>query len=223
MDMKILIADDHPLFRDAMQGVVRRAVADSEIVICNDFSSAEQAIVNDQDFDLALLDLHMPDGDGYFGLIHLRNHFPTLPVVIVSGTDDPAVVKRCLGFGASGFVPKTLPPDEMIKAIGLILDGEIFLPENLKQAIDKIDEEDRAFAEKVATLTQQQYRVLCELNEGRLNKQIAYDLNISEATVKAHVTAIFKKLGVINRTQAVIAAQKLQFTSHLDDSKLQSD
>ncbi|NVJ50768.1 MAG: response regulator transcription factor [Gammaproteobacteria bacterium] len=218
--MKILIADDHPLFRDAMQGVVKRAVADSQVVICNDFSCAEQAIAEQQDFDLALLDLHMPDGDGYFGLIRLRNHFPTLPVVIVSGTDDIAVIKRCMGFGASGFIPKTLPPDEMITAIGQILEGDIFLPKAIAHEIDKVDENDRLFAEKVAALTQQQYRVLCELTEGRLNKQIAYDLNISEATVKAHVTAIFKKLGVINRTQAVIAAQRLQFTNHLDDSQL---
>ncbi|MEE4244699.1 MAG: response regulator transcription factor [Kangiellaceae bacterium] len=220
--MKILIADDHPLFRDALKGVVLRAIPNADLVICNDFSSAEQAILQQDDFDLALLDLNMPDGDGYYGLIHLRNLFPALPVVIVSGTDDPQVIKRCMGFGASGFIPKILPPEEMIDAIKEVIEGDIWLPTAVREILEQQDQQDKAFAEKVATLTQQQYKVLCELNEGRLNKQIAYDLNISEATVKAHVTAIFKKLGVSNRTQAVIVAQQLQFNQHLDDHSLKN-
>ena len=207
--MKVLIADDHPLYRDALASVVRRAVVEVEITSCVDFSSAE-ASISAQDYDLALLDLHMPDGNGYYGLIHLRNQFPTIPVVIVSGSDDPRVIQKCMGFGASGFIPKTLPTEAMIEALLMILQGEIWLPEQVKDEIQKIDAEDKQFANKVAQLTEQQYRVLCELNEGRLNKQIAYDLDITEATVKAHMTAIFRKLGVNNRTQAVIAAQRLQ-------------
>ena len=223
MHMDVLIADDHPLYRDALMGVVRRAVVEVSITACEDFASAEQAIEQKGNYDLALLDLHMPDGNGFYGLIHLRNQFPAIPVVIVSGTDDPQVVKKCMSFGASGFIPKSLSTEEMIQAIQLILDGEIWLPDSLRGAPQddsgqKIDETDKAFAAKVATLTEQQYRVLCELNDGRLNKQIAYDLDISEATVKAHMTAIFRKLGVSNRTQAVLAAQKLKLQHRLTET-----
>jgi len=213
--MHVLIADDHPLYRDALASVVRRAIVEVDITTCVDFTTAE-ASISENDYDLALLDLHMPDGNGYYGLIHLRNKFPTIPVVIVSGTEDPRIIKKCMSFGASGFIPKTLSTEAMIEAILLILQGEIWLSDQVKDQIQQIDEEDKRFASKVAQLTEQQYRVLCELNEGRLNKQIAYDLDITEATVKAHMTAIFRKLGVNNRTQAVIAAQKLQLYSNSD-------
>lgn len=213
--MRFLIADDHPLFRDALTGVVRRAFSGAMIKVCNDFSSAEEIFHDGEFFDLALLDLYMPDGDGYYGLIYLRNNFPSVPVAIVSGNEDPMIVRRCMSFGASGFIPKSLSPEQMIAALKQILAGEIWLPDTLQQETKRIDDEDKAFAQRVATLTQQQYKVLCGLHEGGLNKQIAFKLGISEATVKAHLTAIFKKLGVKNRTQAVIAAQKLDFMSHL--------
>jgi DNA-binding NarL/FixJ family response regulator len=156
-----------------------------------------------------MLDLTMPGARGFSGLMYLRGQYPALPVVVVSANDDPAAIRRCMEFGASGFIPKTLGVDEMRNVIARILDGGVWTPPD----VDLKSGTDAATADlmsRMATLTPQQMRVLMMLSEGLLNKQIAFQLDVSEATVKAHVSAILQKLGVESRTQAVIVASKIE-------------
>jgi DNA-binding NarL/FixJ family response regulator len=159
----------------------------------------------------------MPGVQGFSGLIYLRSLSPQIPVVIVSANESPAVIRRCLGFGASGFIPKSMPVRRIREAIGAILNGEIWAPPGV--GLDAGDDADMAaLVERLSTLTPQQVRVLMMLGEGLLNKQIAYQLGVSEATVKAHVSAILQKLRVESRTQAVIAVKKIE-TGDLGDFK----
>ena len=159
--------------------------------------------------DLILLDLTMPGARGFSGLMYLRAQYPAVPVVVVSGNDDPAVIRRCMDFGASGFIPKTLDTEGMRNAITAVLKGGVWTPPDVDLDAGT-DAETTALLARLATLTPQQVRVLMMLSEGLLNKQIAYELSVSEATVKAHVSAILQKLGVESRTQAVIAASKIE-------------
>ena len=161
------------------------------------------------DVDLILLDLTMPGVRGFSGLMYLRAQYPSVPVVVVSANDDPAVIRRCMDFGASGFIPKTLGIEEMRDAIMRVLKGGVWTPPDVDLEAGS-DAEAAELMARLATLTPQQVRVLMMLSEGLLNKQIAYELSVSEATVKAHVSAILQKLGVESRTQAVIAAAKIE-------------
>ncbi|MCV6612676.1 MAG: response regulator transcription factor [Amphritea sp.] len=206
---KIIIADDHPLFRAALKQAVTQAVPGVEIVEADTLEAVQSAVDNHSDADLVLLDLHMPGTNGFTGLVFLRGQNPGIPVVVVSGSEDASVMKRALDYGASGFIPKSSPLEVIAEAIGAVLEGEEWLPEEVADSLDDVTEEDQKFAANLASLTPQQFRVLTMLTEGLLNKQIAYELNVSEATIKAHVTAILRKLGVHSRTQAVIAAQRL--------------
>ena len=193
---KFLIADDHPLFREALQGALANHFEELTLREAEDLDSTLAALNEDDDVDLLLLDLHMPGSGDLYGLIRVREDYPMLPVAIISGSEDASIVAKCIGFGALGFIPKSLPSAQIAEAISTIL--------------DVISNEDQELARKVSELTPQQYRVLHYLHEGLLNKQIAYQLNITEATVKAHITAIFRKLGVYSRTQAVLVAERLQ-------------
>lgn len=206
---KIIIADDHPLFRAALKQAVTQAVPGVEIVEADSLEAVQAAVDNHSDADLVLLDLHMPGTNGFTGLVFLRGQNPGIPVVVVSGSEDASVMKRALDYGASGFIPKSSPLEVIAEAIGAVLEGEEWLPEEVADSLHDVTEEDQQFAANLASLTPQQFRVLTMLTEGLLNKQIAYELNVSEATIKAHVTAILRKLGVHSRTQAVIAAQRL--------------
>jgi DNA-binding NarL/FixJ family response regulator len=161
------------------------------------------------DIDLVLLDLAMPGVRGFSGLMYMRAQFPSVPVIVVSANDEPATIRRCMGFGASGFIPKTLGVDDMRAAISAILNGGVWTPPDVDLG-PGADAETAELMARMATLTPQQVRVLMMLSEGLLNKQIAYQLGVSEATVKAHVSAILQKLGVESRTQAVIAAAKIE-------------
>lgn len=207
---RFLIADDHPLFRDALTVALQKSFPDVEILTADSVDSVKNVITQQGEPDLLLLDLNMPGSEGFFGLIHLREQFPSVPVVVISAVDDTSVVQRSLSYGASGYIPKSCPADQLVDGLKAIIDGDVWVPESLRADMGQLSEEEKNFAERVAMLTDQQFRVLMHLTEGRLNKQIAYDLNISEATVKAHITAIFRKLGVQNRTQAVIVASKLK-------------
>ena len=206
---RLVIADDHPLFRgalrEAMSGVLERA----EIAEAGAFDEVSRLLDKGGEVDLILLDLSMPGVRGFSGLMYLRAQYPSVPVVVVSANDDPAVIRRCMDFGASGFMPKTLGIDEMRAAILRVLKGGIWTPPDVDLAAGS-DAETAALLSRLATLTPQQVRVLMMLSEGLLNKQIAYELSVSEATVKAHVSAILQKLGVESRTQAVIAAAKIE-------------
>jgi len=204
---KIIIADDHPLFRAALRQAVTQALTGVEIIEADSLAAVQEAVSEHSDADLVLLDLHMPGTNGFTGLVFLRGQNPALPVVVVSGSEEPPVMKRAIDYGASGFIPKSAPLETISEAITTVLEGEEWLPRELTEGHDEVSDEERKFAEALASLTPQQFRVLTMLTEGLLNKQIAYELNVSEATIKAHVTAILRKLGVHSRTQAVIAAQ----------------
>jgi DNA-binding NarL/FixJ family response regulator len=206
---RLMIADDHPLFRGALREAVSGLFAKAEIAEAGTFDDVTSYLERDSEFDLILLDLTMPGARGFSGLMYLRGQYPAVPVVVVSANDDPAAIRRCMEFGASGFIPKTLGVDEMRDVIARILDGGVWTPPD----VDLKSGSDPATAElmsRMATLTPQQMRVLMMLSEGLLNKQIAFQLDVSEATVKAHVSAILQKLGVESRTQAVIAASKIE-------------
>ncbi len=206
---RLMIADDHPLFRGALREAVSGLFAKADITEVGTFDDVTAFLERDSEFDLILLDLTMPGARGFSGLMYLRGQYPALPVVVVSANDDPAVIRRCMEFGASGFIPKTLGVDAMRNVIARILDGGVWTPPevDLKSGSDAATTE---LMSRMATLTPQQVRVLMMLSEGLLNKQIAFQLDVSEATVKAHVSAILQKLGVESRTQAVIAASKIE-------------
>jgi DNA-binding NarL/FixJ family response regulator len=173
------------------------------------FDDVAKLLDDSGDVDLILLDLSMPGVRGFSGLMYLRAQYPSVPVVVVSANDDPSVIRRCMDFGASGFIPKTLDIDGMRKAIASVLKGGVWTPPDIDLDAGT-DAETAELMGRLATLTPQQVRVLMMLSEGLLNKQIAYELSVSEATVKAHVSAILQKLGVESRTQAVIAAAKIE-------------
>ncbi|WP_125558237.1 response regulator transcription factor [Pseudoalteromonas rubra] len=207
---QFLIADDHPLFREALKGALQNQFDGLEIFESENFEQTLQQLSEQEELDLLLLDLHMPGNGDLYGLIRIREDYPSLPIVVVSGSEDLNVISKVMGYGAMGFIPKASSSQEIVEALNQVLEGDVWLPASLKDQIAELDGEDKQLAQQIASLTPQQYKVLQYLHEGLLNKQIAYELNISEATVKAHITAIFRKLGVYNRTQAVLIATKLQ-------------
>jgi len=207
---KFLIADDHPLFREALKGALQNAFSDLAVFESDNFKSTLEILAKEDDLDILLLDLHMPGNDDLYGLIRIREDHPDLPIAVVSGSEEISVVSKVMGYGALGFIPKSSSSAEIAAAINEILEGETWLPEAMKDKVNQLSGDEVKVATQVASLTPQQYKVLSYLHEGLLNKQIAYELNISEATIKAHITAIFRKLGVYNRTQAVLIASKLQ-------------
>ncbi|AYC99525.1 response regulator transcription factor [Neorhizobium sp. NCHU2750] len=206
--LTIIIADDHPLFRGALVQALKAMSEDVTIIECGEFSAALRAGEEHPDADLMLLDLAMPGVSGFSGLMTLRAQFSALPIVIVSATDDCATVRRSIELGASGFIPKSSGLDDIRGAIRTVLDGGIFTPGG-DQGLGDDDPALNEIFDRLKTLTPQQNRVLTMLAEGLLNKQIAYELGVSEATIKAHVSAILLKLNVDSRTQAVIKLGKI--------------
>ncbi|RVU17112.1 response regulator [Methylobacterium oryzihabitans] len=207
----ILIADDHPLFRGALRGAVAALLPEARIVEASGLDALTAHLDAEAEVDLILLDLTMPGVQGFSGLMYLRAQHPAIPVVIVSANEDPVVIRRALGFGAAGFIPKSLDIDAIGAAIRQVLDGGTWAPPDSELPASE-DKETADLMRRLATLTPQQVRVLMMLSEGLLNKQIAYELGVSEATVKAHVSAILQKLGVESRTQAVIASSRIGAT-----------
>ncbi|QYK14391.1 response regulator transcription factor [Shewanella rhizosphaerae] len=209
-NLHIIIADDHPLFRNALRQALSGAFADTQWFEA-DSAEALQGLLEQGNtaYDLVLLDLQMPGSHGYSTLIHLRTHFPELPVVVISAHEDAMTISRAVHYGSAGFIPKSASMETLSEALTAALYGDIWLPDNIELQEINEDATDQ-MAAKLADLTPQQYKVLQMFAEGLLNKQIAYDLGVSEATIKAHATAIFRKLGVRNRTQAVIALQQLE-------------
>ena len=206
---RLIIADDHPLFRGAMREAVTGLLERIEIAEAGTFEEIGKLLSSEGDVDLILLDLAMPGVRGFSGLMCLRAQHPSVPVVIVSANEDPVVIRRCIHFGAAGFIPKTLGLETMRTAIACVLAGGEWTPPDI-DLDHSADAQTADLLTRLATLTPQQVRVLMMLSEGLLNKQIAYELTVSEATVKAHVSAILQKLGVESRTQAVIAASKIE-------------
>lgn len=206
MGYRIIIADDHPLFRNALHQAVELAITGAQLLEVDSIDNLMKLLGEVDDVDLLLLDLKMPGASGFSGLALLRNQYPDLPVVVVSASEEPAVVQQAMRFGALGFIPKSAPMRTLVSALNTILEGDPWFPEGI--SLD--DAPGDNIADRLASLTPQQFKVLTMLSEGMLNKQIAYELAVSEATIKAHVTAIFRKLNVKNRTQAVIALSQTE-------------
>ncbi|QXX75464.1 response regulator transcription factor [Methylovirgula sp. HY1] len=208
---RFLIVDDHPLFREALRSAVNVGYPAAEICEATLIADAVAMIADPlHRFDLVLLDLTLPGTSGFEGLLELRGRFPYLPIMIVSSLEDRDIVQQALFFGAAGFVPKSAKKAEIAAALATVMSGAIYLPCSLADAKrahpPKVD-----MVARLATLTPQQLRVLQMLRQGLLNKQIAFELAVGETTVKAHVTEVLRKLGVSNRTQAVIETGKLDF------------
>lgn len=209
----VLIADDHPLFRDALQRAVLAALPDATVHTADSVPALFALIESLPDADLLLMDLHMPGARGYSALAHIRGQYPGLPTIVVSGHEEAQIARRALAHGASAYIPKSAAVEQIVEAVRTVLDGDVWLPHQLVGGSVELKADEADVAARVASLTPQQFRVLTMIAEGLLNKQIAYDLGVSEATVKAHMTAIMRKLGVSNRTQVALAA------SHLDVEK----
>ena len=210
MSHRIIIVDDHPLFRSALRQTLEGSGNSFAFEEAGDIEGLSAALEANRDCDLVLLDLNMPGVRGFSGLLLLRAQFPEVPVMIVSAVEDPAVIRRCFDLGASGFLSKSENAARIRQSIDTVLSGGLWLPEGI--TLDRSSEEDEQteMLTRLATLTPQQVRVLMMLSDGLMNKQIAYELSISEATVKAHVSAILQKLNVDSRTQAVIAASRIE-------------
>ena len=203
------VADDHPLFRNALNEVIKQHYPDAVVEQSMDLDGTMRELEKNAETDLLLLDLHMPGSQDLFGLITVRDKFSGIPVAIISADEDVSTISRAMGHGASGYIPKSCSPQVIYQAIASILDGNRWVPEEYRNSLTPVTAEEKDLAVKIATLTPQQYRVLCYLREGWLNKQIGYELGVTEATIKAHITAIFRKLGTTNRTQAVIMLSKM--------------
>lgn len=206
----VIVADDHPLFRSALRGAVEQALPDAQVTEADSAQAVQAAVRMVPDADLCTLDLRMPGAYGFSTLAFLRGNHPSLPVVIVSAVTDPSVIRRAETLGAVGYIPKSAPPHVIAQSIQRVLAGDTAFPDTgANPTLSPAETADQALAERIASLTPQQFRVLTLLADGLLNKQIAYEMNVTEATIKAHVTAILRKLKVSNRTAAVIAARKL--------------
>ena len=204
----ILVADDHPLFREALKGAVGKLLPLARLVESVDAESLFASAEAHPEADLLLLDLNMPGAHGFSALVHLRGVQPQLPIIVVSAREEPSVVRRALEHGAAGFIPKSSNTATIGIAIAAVLDGGHWAPPQSGD-VRGVAPEEAAIAERIRDLTPQQFRVLGMLGSGLLNKQIAHAMGVSEATVKAHMTAILRKLGANNRTQAVLLAGRL--------------
>jgi DNA-binding NarL/FixJ family response regulator len=209
MPPTVLVADDHPLFREALRHALDRAIPGAEVIEADTVAALIAVAESHAQADLLLLDLNMPGAQGFSALVQMRAHYPTLPVVIISANEDPAIIRRAIAHGAAGFVPKSSSVEQMVTALGAVLEGDVWFPPSVDLDAPGLDNAEADIAERLGSLTPQQFRVLTMLSSGLLNKQIAWELGVSEATIKAHMTAIMQKLGANNRTQAVVLAQRL--------------
>lgn len=215
---KVAIADDHPLFRAALKQAVVASFDKTDILEAENFQDLLTLVEQTPSLEIVFLDLHMPGNDGFTGLTLLQNHFPDLVVIMVSSDDQPEIMRKAVDFGASAFIPKSANLTVIGEAINEVLDGEIWLPEHTNINNDQeAAAEHQRLAAQLAQLTPQQYTVLARIADGQLNKQIAYDLDIKETTVKKHVSAILLKLEVYNRTQAGLVYQQLMITPPEND------
>ncbi|WP_417310728.1 response regulator [Devosia sp.] len=204
---RIIIVDDHPLFRAALKQTLSGGDPSMMVEEAGDLPALSAALDADRDCDLVLLDLNMPGTRGFSGLLLLRAQYPDVPVMICSAVQDGTVIRRAFELGAAGYLHKSVGPIDIRRAIETVLSGEIYVPEGTE--LTTVDTQSELM-QRLGTLTPQQIRVLMMLSDGLMNKQIAYELSISEATVKAHVSAILQKLDVDSRTQAVIAAARIE-------------
>lgn len=207
----VVIADDHPLFRTALKQAVNQCLANVGIVEAENVDELLALIELNPQLELVFLDLHMPGNDGFTALSKLQNHHSDLVIVMVSSDEAPEVMQRAIDFGASAFIPKSADLDLIASAIEQVLEGEVWLPQGIESSSTAVEtEKNKKLATQLSQLTPQQYTVLSMIADGQLNKQIAYDLDIKETTVKKHVSAILEKLEVTNRTMAGLVFQQLK-------------
>ncbi len=207
----VVIADDHPLFRTALKQAVNQCLANVAIVEAENVNELLALIELNPQLELVFLDLHMPGSDGFTALSKLQNHHSDLVIVMVSSDEAPEVMQKAIDFGASAFIPKSADLDLIASAIEQVLEGEIWLPQGIESSSTGVEtEKNKKLATQLSQLTPQQYTVLSMIADGQLNKQIAYDLDIKETTVKKHVSAILEKLEVTNRTMAGLVFQQLK-------------
>jgi DNA-binding NarL/FixJ family response regulator len=217
--VRIIVADDHPLVQEALASVLAQSLSDAEIICCLSLAEVVAAIDRcEEAVDLILLDLNMPDFEGFAGLFQLLSERPTIPVAILSAVEDSSTIRRALEYGASGYIPKSTPVARMAEAVRSILAGEIWAPHDVAKS-DEADNDEAEWARRFASLSAQQIRILLLVRAGRLNKQIAADLGVAEQTVKVHVSTIFKKLHVGSRTQAAVAADRLMMPGLLSQRR----
>jgi DNA-binding NarL/FixJ family response regulator len=206
--MQFIIADDHPLFRTAMTHTLQQRFGGAKIWEVGSLPELLGLLKTGIEVDLLLLDIHIPEAHGFTGLVQVSEYFPEVPVMIVSGNDNPSVIHKAVALGASGFLPKSASNEDITTAIDAVIQGQVWIPANLPAAAAELGEE--LTAQRIASLTPQQLRVLTMIGEGLYNKQIASELSVTDATVRAHVTEILRKLVVTNRTQAVIFFNRLK-------------
>ncbi|AEF03313.1 response regulator transcription factor [Alteromonas naphthalenivorans] len=209
---RILVADDHPLFREALSGALGPYFENAQILEAGSLDAA-LAVLNEYDgIELVLLDLNMPGGEYFNGIITLREQYPNIPIGVVSGSDAVEVVAQVMSLGAQGFIPKVSATREMAQAIVDIIAGKKWLPEGMEDELEKVDDELKLLLQRFRELTPKQIQVLSFLRAGLMNKQIAHEMNVTEATIKAHTSAILRKLEINTRTQAVLLMDKLQLS-----------
>ena len=215
MAVQVLVADDHPLFREAIVHLLERAITDVQIHEASSLEKTREILSDNRDVSLLLLDLKLSDTSGMDGLLFLKKTYPSLPVIVISAYDDTAVVQESLRFGASGFIPKHLGMDDIAAAINVVLEGDVWFPgaSQLQQEKKPSEAGQPDFSELTAT----QLKVLSLLRDGKPSKEMANILSVTEATIKAHLTEIYRKLNVRNRTQAVVVAKELE----LPDTEIQ--
>jgi DNA-binding NarL/FixJ family response regulator len=199
---RAIIADDHPLFRSALKQALATTLG-SDVLEAENFTELQTVLEQERQVELLFLDLNMPGNRGLTGLTAVRNQFPDVLILIVSANESIDVIRRAMAFGASAYVPKSAPLPMLMNAVDSVLSGDSWLPEHLKDELNRpANAASQDFASKLEQLTPQQFKVLTCIADGLLNKQIAYELDVQETTIKQHVSAILRKLGVINRTQA---------------------
>ena len=208
---RILVADDHPLFREALSAALEPHFKDAEIIEADSLESTLVVLNENHQIDLLLLDLNMPGGEYFNGLISVKDVYPDLPVAVISANESIEVVAQVMGLGAQGFIPKSAPTAQIAQAIVTIKGGDTWVPEEMKPELENVDEEMAQLLKRFRELTPKQIQVLSFLRAGLMNKQIAHEMNVTEATIKAHISAILRKLEINTRTQAVLLMDKLQF------------
>jgi DNA-binding NarL/FixJ family response regulator len=209
-DATVIIADDHPLFRTALKQAVHECLNSTSILEAENVEDLLASIEANPQLELVFLDLHMPGNDGFTALTQLQNHHPDLLVIMVSSDDAPEIMQRAIDFGAVAFIPKSADLKVISGAITEVMNGQVWLPADVDFSDSQLSDDNQRLAQQLAGLTPQQYVVLSRIADGQLNKQIAYDLDIKETTVKKHVSAILEKLNVTNRTMAGMLFQQLK-------------
>ncbi|MFA3791156.1 response regulator [Aliiglaciecola sp. SL4] len=218
--VEILVADDHPLFRYAITDFVERNIPDTTTITCTDLEEALVQAEDNPNIDLVLLDLNMPGMDGLNGIVRFRNLYPEIPIVIVSAEEDKSIVLQSFTYGAVGFITKSSSCEQIVAAIEQVLSGQVYLPPDIIRKGSVASPKKELAAQQIdpkliGALTRRQLLVFECITKGKSNKQIAYELNIAETTVKAHVSAILNKLNVHNRIQAALCAANIDFNQYL--------